>query len=329
MPERSSLNQVVQVGVETVPGTSVAANKRLTALSIEPTISSEIDTFRPAGQKYSSLTALGKEWVEADLSGRATYTELIYPLSSVIGTATMGANPSTNTRLWQFSSSSTADDVPKTFTVECGSSVRAHKFTHGIVNEFGISFSRDAIELSGSMIGRSLTDNITLTAAPTAVALVPVLPTEVTIYMDDTLAALQGGSPTKLTRALSAEWNIGSRFGPVWILDAANTGFVAVVETEPDLTLDLTVEADTQGMSLLTQLRSGATKFVRIQAVGTIAELAIAYRLTIDMACKLADTGGFSDEDGVYAIEWNMIGVHDASWGKAFQVDVINMLTAL
>lgn len=326
MPERSSLNQVVQVGVETTAGTAVAANKRLTALSIEPTISSEIDTFRPTGQKYNSLTALSKEWTEADLSGRATYTEIIYPLSSVINTATMGTNPSTNTRLWQFNSSSTADDTPKTFTVECGSGVRAHKFAYGVVNEFGISFSRDSVELSGSMIGRAITDNIVLTSSPTSVALIPVLPTEVSIYMDDT----QGGlGTTKLTRALSAEWNIGSRFGPVWVLDAANNSFVALVETEPDLTLDLTVEADAQGMGLLTQLRSGATKWIRIQAVGAIAEAAVNYKLTIDMACKLSDTGGFSDEDGVYAIEWNMVGVHDTTWGKAFTVEVINMLTAL
>jgi hypothetical protein len=326
MPERSSLNQVVQVGVETTPGTSVAANKRLTALSIEPSISAEIDTFRPAGQKYQSLTALGKEWVEADISGRATYTELIYPLSSVINTATMGTNPSTNTRLWQFNSSSTADDVPKTFTVEAGSGVRAHKFTYGLVNEFGMSFSRDAVELSGSMIGRAITDNIVLTAAPTSVALIPILPTEVSIYLDTTQAGI---GTTKLTRALSAEFNIGSRFGPVWVLDHLQPGFVATVETEPDLTLDLTVEADAQGMGLLTQLRDGATRWVRIRAIGGIAELAINYQFTLDMAVKVADTGGFSDEDGVYAIEWNFVGVHDNTWGKAFTIEIINMLTAL
>jgi hypothetical protein len=327
MPERSSLNQVVQIGVETTSGTAVAASKRLTALSIEPSVNADIDTFRPAGQKYASLTSLGREWIEADLSGRATYTEIIYPLSSVVDTATITTpGGGTTSRQWVFESDSTADDVPKTFTVEHGSGVRSARFAYGQVTELGLAFSRDAIEVSGSMMGKALEDPFTLTGAATALALIPVQPTEVTVYMDTTSAGL---GTTKLTRVLSADWSLGSRFGPVYVLDAANTGFVAMVETEPDLTLDLVMEADANGMAQLARLRDGATRFIRIEALGATIETTIKYTLRIDMAVKVSDTGGFSDEDGVYAIEWNFTGVHDATWGKSFSITVINTLTAL
>lgn len=327
MAERSTLNQVVQLGVETTPGTSVAASKRLQSIGIEPSVSVEMDQFRPSGQKFRAVTTLGKEWIEAPIAGRGSYTELVYVLSSVINTAVITTPAGgTTSRKWVFTPSSTADDTPKTFTVEHGSSVRADKFTYGLVTELGMTFNRDAIEVSGSMLGRALQDNITLTASPTTIALVPIIPTQVSVYLDTTSGGL---GTTKLTRAISAEFSLGSRFAPVWVLDAANTSFVNHIESEPDLTCTLMLQADAQGMALLDQLRDGTSRFLRIEAVGTTIETTITYQFTIDMAVKVADTGGFTDADGVYAIEFNFVGVHDSGWGKAVEVSVINTLTAL
>jgi hypothetical protein len=328
MAERSSLNQISQIGVETTPGTAVAATKRLQSISIEPSISAEIDQFRPVGSKYRSIATLGKEWVEASIGGRADYNELPYIFSSVINTGVI-TTPAGGTlsRQWVFISSTTADDTPKTFTVEHGSSVRGDRFAYGLINEFSMTFNRTSIEISGAMMGRAITDPFTLTSSGvTSPALSPVVPTTVSVFMDTTSVGL---GTTKLTRLLNCEVSLGSRFGPVWVLDAANQGWVAHVETEPDLTLNMTMEADAQAMAFLTQLRDGSTRFVRISAVGTLIETTIAYSLQIDLAVKIVDTGGFSDEDGVYAIEWNFVGVNDATWGQAMKITVVNSITAL
>ena len=69
MPERSAINQSCQLGVEVTPGTLVAAPKRLGSLSFALSPQGEYNTFRPSGQKYPSLSIMGKEWAEADLSG--------------------------------------------------------------------------------------------------------------------------------------------------------------------------------------------------------------------------------------------------------------------
>ena len=330
MAERSSLNQIVQIGVETTPGTSVAASKRLQSIGIEPSPSVEMDQFRPAGQKYRAITTLGKEWSEAPITGRGSYTEIIYMLSSVLTTGVITTPAgATLARQWAFTPNSTDDDTPTTFTIEHGSSIRASKFTYGLVTEFGMTFNRDAIEVSGSLMGKAITDNITLTAAPTTINLVPIVPTQVSVYLDSTSAAL---GTTKLTRAISADFNLGNRFGPVWVLDAANPSFVNHIETEPDLTCSLLLQADTQGMAQLDQMRSGATKFLRIEAVGAEIDTGIAtskYRFTLDMAVKVVDLPGFDDADGVFAVECNFVGVHDGGWGKALQVAVVNELTAL
>lgn len=330
MPERSSLNQTIQIGVETVPGTSVAATKRLTSLSIEPSPSVEMNNFRPTGNKFNSLSTLGKEWTEASISGRATYTELQYVLSSVMNTAviTAGTTTATGSHTWVFSPSNTADDVAKTFTVEHGSGVRADRFTYGLITEMGLSFSRSNIEISGSMMGRALVDGITLTANPTSLPLVPILPTQVSVYLDNTFGAL---GTTKLTRLISGDFSLGGRYGPVWVLDAANPSFVNHVETEPDLTTTLTLQADSQGMALLDRMRDGATRFLRIEAIGALVPGATTanYKFTLDMAVKISDTGGFSDADGVYAIEFTALGVFDGAWGKTVQVTLVNDQAAL
>lgn len=396
MPERSALNQVVQIGVESTRGTSVASRRRLQSIGIEPTPDVEMDQFRPMGQKYRAITTLGKEWTTASITGRGSYTELVYLLASVVDTPVITTPASaTLARLWTFTPDSFGDDDPKTFTIESGSAVRAHRFTYGIVTEIGMTFNRTSIEVTGSMMGRAITDGITLTgprsvtdgvtnstttvtsataafvagdvgalitgagipagativtinsvtsviisAAATAtatgvalvinairtIALIPIIPTQVSVFIDNTAAAL---GTTKMTRAISAEFSLGSRFGGVWVLDAANSSFVNHIETEPDLTMSMTLQADAQGMALLEDLRDGDTKFIRIEATGTLIESGQPYLFQLDLAGKVADTNGFSDEDGVYAVEFSFVGVHDAVWNKAYEFRLRNALTAL
>jgi hypothetical protein len=311
MAERSSLTQAIQIGVETVPGTGVVATKRLSALGITPSISVSNKTFRPTGSKFNAISALGKEWTQSAIAGEATYTELIYAFSSIIGNGNV-ANVA-NVYTWGFSPNPYSSDVVSTFTVEHGSSVRADKFSYGIFTEFTMTFTRESITLGGSMMGRALADNIVMSnvANVTAVPLVPILSTQVTVYLDN-----EGGAfgTTKLTRLLSGEWSMGSRFSPLWIIDAANPSFVAHVETAPDAHINLTLEADAQGMGLLQNLRAGDVHLLRIEAIGAnIAGGATPFRLTIDQKVEITDTGGFSDAAGVYAVEFSCMATYTGS----------------
>jgi hypothetical protein len=129
--------------------------------------------------------------------------------------------------------------------------------------------------------------------------------------------------------AISAEFQLGNRYAGVWVLDAAQPSFVNHIETEPDLTMSMTLQADDEGMALLETLREGDTKFIRVQAVGNEIESGQSYTFTLDLAGKVSDTAGFSDQDGVYAVEFNFVGVADGGWGKAFQFQVKNGQTTL
>lgn len=328
MPEVASVIRVTQIGVETTPGTGVSANKLLQATMIEPSIKANIVTFRGAGGKFPFAAALGKEWVEADISGHLNYTEIVYLLSSVLKSATPAqiTPPSGLAYRWTFTPSQSAVDPVKTFTVESGSSARAMKFTYGLVTDLSISITREKAELKGSMIGRNIQDGITLTASPTAIPLVPVLPSQVSVYLDTSAANI---GTTQLLRVLAVAFEIKDRFGTIWTLDATQSSFAAHVETAPKVTLKLTLEADAQGMALLSAMRAGEKRFIRVKAVGPNIETGNDHLFQLDMCGVVSDAGDFSDEDGVFAIEWTFTATYDSDWGKALEVQVVNTLSAL
>lgn len=327
MSERATINQVVQIGVEATPGTAVAASKLLQALNIEPAIKIEAPTFRPLGGKFPVLAAPGKDYVQAKISGDAAcYNHLAYLLAGVLAYAAPAQQGTTPAYKWTFSPSQTAEDTIKTYTVEQGSSARAGRFAYGLVTEFGLRFDRRTVEVSGSMLGQAYEDGIAMTAAPTAVQVQPIVPSTLDVYLDDTAAGI---GVTKLTRLLSGEFKVSDRFGPLWTVNSALSSFAAHVETKPKMSLTLLVEADAAGMGLLAPLRSGDKRYVRLKAVGPLIAGTYYYSFQLDLCCVVTEVGEFSDEDGVYAVEWTLTPAYDADWGKAVTCELVNTLSGL
>jgi hypothetical protein len=440
MPERASVFEKAQIGVESTAGTDVAATKIIQSFSIAPSIQSESQVFRPQGQKFNVAAIQNKEWTEADIEGYLDFNELAYLLASLMSYAAPSGTAPAYT--WTFAPAQSSADTVKSYTVETGSSVRAQQFTYGLVNELTFEYSRDELTLSGSMLGQKTTDGITptdLSAVATAATLTTALTganndlvftaavtglagREITITYTDPAApgvsesvavsgrritftlstdgssvitstgdslkatllasaeasalvtaadagandgtgvvtalaetALSGGAgatwairpmsgngvdvyldatsaglgTTKLTRVLSAEWTLGNRFSPLWVLNSANASFVATVENAPDFTVTMMVEADSAGMAILEYVRSADTKFMRIQNTGPVLTGSTTYRLRFDVAVKFTEVGEYSDEDGVYAIEFTATGVYDAGWAKAVNVTLVNNVAAL
>ncbi len=334
MPERSTISQSVQIGVEATPGTAVAAPRRLGSIGFSVGVQAEIAQRRPIGQKYSSLHVLGKEWTEADLEGGPVYPELPYIFSSLVSTGVvtqiMDGATATGAYRWVFDSATFGADNPKTFTVEQGSAARAHRVTNGIISDFDLSWNREEVEMGGTMLGRALEDGITLTVNPAGLDQIPVKPTDLSVYLDTSAAAL---GATKLLRALSGEVSIGSRYVPLWVVDRAQRSFATTIEGEPEVMFSLTQQADAQGMESLLAMRNGETRFLRLEAVGPIiygtGSTAVRHALIIDMAGQVSEPQEFSDEDGVYGIGWEFGVVHNPAWGRAYRVEVVTTLAAL
>lgn len=335
MAERSTISQTVAIGTEATPGTSVAATKRLGSIGFSMGIQTETQNRRPNGQKYATLVTLGKEWTEADIEGSPVYTEIQYLFASLINTPVItpildGTTP-TGAFRWVFESNTFGEDKPKTFTVEQGSATRAHRVSNGIVTDLTMSWDREELELEGTLLAKAIEDGIALSPNPTQAPQVPVLPKDVSVYLDNDAASL---GTTKLLRSLSGEIGIESRYAPLWVVDAAQPSFVTTIEGEPELHFALTQMADAQAMSNLVAMRGGATRFLRWEAIGPVIATPatgspIRHTLRIDVAGQVSEVGSFDDEDGVYAVEWTFGVVHDAAWGKAYRVELITNVGTL
>ena len=87
--ERASVYESIQLGLETTPGTLVAANRQLlglTELSFDK--QTDIKPFMAQGFKFDSTATIGKEQTSGRLQGVCGYNDLLYLLSSWITQAT-------------------------------------------------------------------------------------------------------------------------------------------------------------------------------------------------------------------------------------------------
>lgn len=333
MTDRAAIAQIVQIFPEVTKGTAAAATKRLSALSIRPRPRAEVDAFGPAGEEFDTLTALNREWTEAPAEGRLTYTEGIVPLSSVVGTPTITTPAgATLARQHEFDHAAVTESQYQTFTVEHGSAERGARASHMAMVDFGLEWSRtgSGVPISGLFLGKQYTDGFTMTTSGiTTYPLVPVLPGQISVYADDTAAGL---GTTKLLRAFGGSFALNGRRGAFFALNDAEPSFSGLSRRKPDPSFSLRVGADEVGMPLAMLYRTGASKFVRIEAKGAEIDTGVAtsrYRFTLDVCVQVVDPGEFDEEEGLMVIPPTFRVIKDGTWGRAFRIQVVNNLTAL
>lgn len=245
------------------------------------------------------------------------------PASAVVAVNTASAS-----RRWFYTPAQSALDSVKTFTIEKGSSVSASRVTYGQVTDFEVNYTQEAVSIGGRLLAGRTTDNFgSLTGSPTEVLVKPVAAPEVTVWMGNTYLGM-----TRMNRPLEARLSVGNRFGPVFTLNDQQTSFGAVAQLPASAGLSLTVEHDTDTHGFLTDMRSGTTKFVRVEAVGPTIETGYPYRVAITMPMKLRNPSRGSQQ-GVYATTWELMAVYAENYygtrDGAIEVEIINSLTAL
>lgn len=322
MGEKSTIFQSVQIGIESTAGTPVAANKKLLAVSITPQDRTESEAFRALGNKYASLVALNKEWGEIAIDGRLTYNEILYLLSSLLSQPTPVLQGTTAYK-WTFTSDTDGEDAGKTLTVEQGDANSAWRYAGMRVSGLTFGFSRSSVTVQGAGIGEQIETGVTLTATPTSMTPRPVLPTHLSFKMADTQAGLAAASA--LTRGFSMEFALSEKVGLAWPVGQDPVA----IETAPAFTAKLKLATDTTGVGLITTMRAGSTKWFRIKATGALIETTYYYDFQLDFPAQIMDPGDMGDESGLYAMEYNLAPVHDATWGKSFQIDVIADVSTL
>lgn len=332
MSNNPSLNQQMQGGVETTQFTPVAATKRFLSMGVDFDIQVETDAYFPPGYLFPTSNSIVQEWSEGDLNGVLTFTEIVYPLSMLLGSATITTPVGgTNSRKWTWAPAANALLTPVPFTMEKGNSVYGMQYPGAILTGFNIGWSRtDRIEIGGSVLAGRVTKPFTLTniASNATVPQVRVLPPQIDVYMDDTYAAVSGATPTQLGKTFEAGISLDGLYSAVWPLNSSKTNFDGIVPTQPDTESTLTMMVDATSMALLDTLRAGQRKYMKIRAYGGIVEAAIKYEFSVTMAVEISDIDSFDDADGVYAVPFTFQPVSDGT-NPPITFDVVNTLAAL
>lgn len=323
MSEKATVFQGVQIGVETTPGTAVAANKKLKSVSIIPQPRAEGDPFRALGDKYASFVSLNKEYAALSIEGKPTYTELPYLLSAFLHYSAPTQQASSTAYKWTFTSNTSAEDIGKTFTIEQGDANNAWRVKGGKIAGLTFDFNRNEVKVSGDGIATKFDEDVTITPDPTSLNPVPVLPTHVKLYMADTLAGLTGA--TAMTRGFSISYSLTNKFGLAWPLGQDPIA----VEGAPNADARIRMATDTEGMSIFSALRTSKTKWIRIIAEGETIETTYKHKLSITFPAQVSGLGDFADHENVYTIEAGLTPIHDATWGKSVEIELITDLKQL
>src|SRR5687768_9945456 len=120
MVARSDFLVGAQIGSESSYGVGVTAGKKLPLLELDLPPEMQTRKFRGAGYKYTNGLVKGREWVGGTYRMPLSFSEMVYPLSSLFGAPTPAQIGATTGYTWAFTTSKTAADTPKSFTAQIG-----------------------------------------------------------------------------------------------------------------------------------------------------------------------------------------------------------------
>lgn len=95
--ERASVYEGAQFGVETTPGTPVAANRRLLGLEVDMDNMTDIKQYRPQGNKFNTTRQVGKEHTTGRIQGILCFNDMLY-LANTWMSAPVISTPVNNSR---------------------------------------------------------------------------------------------------------------------------------------------------------------------------------------------------------------------------------------
>lgn len=332
---RATVNQQVQIGVEATPGTSVPAGKLLDAFTWTLGLKPTTKQFRGMGRQYPSASALLTEMSSGKLQGPGDFAQLVYLFSSLWGNGAPALHaPSTTAYDWKWTPGLTGSyaSAAKTFTVQVGDSVDAEQFAFLVFTGMNYSFGRkQEVTIGADLMAQTFTDGVVLTASPATVEQVPMTGAQFNVYLDPTSAAL---GTTQLTDPLKVEYKASDYYDGYWPINRTAASYTNILDKEKKHELTLTLQANSAAIAFKgTYLETGARCYVRVSGQGPIVDATNSIHASMqhDMACFVSNMAEFSDEEGVYAVQYTLTVAEDSAWstGQAQIMTLTNLVSAL
>lgn len=320
--ERSKVNIVTQLGIQTDADTAAAANLLFPSLQVDFSPDLGVKTYTPEGSKVEEVTVLNNESAKGNYTATLTYGEFPFLFASYGSKATPSQIGSTGAyQRTQTPKARVADDTIY-YTAERGDSTGAGQTIGAQFTGMTINIDRMGATVTGPAIGKALDYSATLTTSPTTIENVPVSMDDVSVYLDSTSGGL---GTTKLTDVFDITINLPDKFDPYWVLDASRTSYKSTTEKRLANRLSLKAQWNAQMQAVYATMKAGASRFLRIKAEGTNIGVGAEYLWQPDFALRLLNATEDSKGDGgVYGFTFEFAIVQDAGWGKFMEVKTVN-----
>jgi hypothetical protein len=320
---REGINLIQQIGVQSVLGTPVAATKRLASIGIDIGLDLTTKQFRSHGAKANTTSIVHKVMSSGTYEGPLSYVEIVYLLAGLsAGVPVTGADST----VWTFTPNGEGSDTFSHYTLECGDDEDTEQYADLMFTSLEITWGLEDLMVSGNVFAKTRAELVGLSVA-TLLAERPVSARDVSIYCDTTYAGI-GGTP--LTDAFDAKLTLGDKFAPKWVLHRVQTSYKEPYEMIGDKTFVLTIEANSQGRTLLASLITNAIRFFRVESEGGVIAGTDTYRIRVDFAAKLTSVNEMKDyNDGIFAYELTFTLIQESTLDAPYIATVRNALSAL
>ncbi|RYG38234.1 hypothetical protein EON81_04255 [bacterium] len=153
---------------------------------------------------------------------------------------------------------------------------------------------------------------------------VPILPTEVSLFLADTFDTL---AANKMTKDFAWDFSVSDRYGMSKFWGAA--GFGATPEKgDTTVGLKLTVAADAVANALIANWRAGQRKHAAVEAVGPIIASGEAYRLRVEVSAEVNSSEPYGDVEGTVAYGVTLGATTDLALGRSVRVVLTNRVAS-
>jgi len=344
MAGRPDVTITSQFGVETTPGTPVAANRLLPTISFTPKIKRDTKQFRAQGNKYNTTSHKAKQYAEGGYDGILDYNSIIYILNGLTVPVTSPAAivGSTSGKKWSYAPVSRALDNPKTYTFEVGGPTElgtnlVEQYAYGQLTSLTLDLNQDDLKLSGNMICQTAVANFTQTASPTIVPERPCQRDQIDVFCDNVYATFNGATPTKVTDAMEEKIEIGVKFKPKFVHNTTFKSFKDAVEVAPSFVYSFLQEHNAQSRTALADVIANDTpQWLRIQAKGL--DISDAHDGSITELIQFDVYGKYTEPEevrdaltmGVYGYRYHFVALDDpANMGRPWRAVIQNTVASL
>lgn len=322
-----------QLGVESTPGTPVAATRVLHYVSID--VDGEYMQFAEPEEELNSLalvhrsTPVAMSPIGISLSGELTYEEIVYWLQGTLKGGVVPSQPDPAADLYTFTPTYTAVNNLKTYTLEWGDNEQEYESAYTIVESFTIDFEADgAASLDVNLLAQTQSQS-TFTGALTASDVLTAIGAKVELYMDTSWAGIGGTQFADATLrsgsiTVNSGWQIAKRAD-------GNLYFTKAVEGKRQIiTADFMLEHDTASKALQALYEANTKRYFELRFVGpTIATTFTNFiKLQWSGPFRMYDYG--DDDSGIKMLNLRSVSQYDSTGtaeAKALVQNTLNSVT--